>query len=636
MMKYRKEIDGLRAIAVLPVILFHAGFELFSGGFVGVDIFFVISGYLIAMIIMTEIEEERFSIANFYERRARRILPALFFVIFISIPVAYIFLTPSDLKDFSQSVIATVMFSSNLLFWYESGYFEAAAELKPLLHTWSLAVEEQYYVLFPLFLLLMRKFDRKWFYISLGFIFFCSLTYAQYLLDNKPSSAFYLLPARAWELLLGVSVACYLRKNNFTSSNSVWAEIGAGAGLFLILYSIFSYSKSTPFPGLSALIPAGGACLIILFASENNFVGKFIGNRLFVMLGLLSYSAYLFHQPIFAFFRNSGFEADNRVLFLILIGFVFFFSYISWRYIETPFRSKNAVGTKSLVVISMIFSVGLVGCGGVVFYLNGFENYYSKNRMTESERKILSYVKYNKGEAFRVGYQYGSCFYGSEHNSFDYYDRKKCLRTSNDKKNYLVLGDSHSAHIFNALRNNFPGHNFLQASASGCRPLVPISGEKRCTDLIKFIYEDFMPKQKIEGLILSGRWANSDLPKILPTVNFLKTFVSQIYIIGPTVEFRPSMPVLITKLKSADEISSTKIRKFADDGRLKLSDAIAHELKNSHAIYVPIFQEICTESSCMVTVKGNVPIIWDYGHFTLEGSDLIVKNLIHAGKIKLN
>lgn len=178
-MDYRREIDGLRALAVVPVILFHAGFDMFSGGFVGVDVFFVISGYLITTIILAELEQNKFSIVNFYERRARRILPALFFVMLVCIPFAWFWLLPSDMMDFSQSLIAVSVFASNILFWHQSGYFDTAAELKPLLHTWSLAVEEQYYVLFPLFLVLVWKLDKRWILVMLGLAFVTSLAVAQ-------------------------------------------------------------------------------------------------------------------------------------------------------------------------------------------------------------------------------------------------------------------------------------------------------------------------------------------------------------------------------------------------------------------------------------------------------------------------
>ncbi len=215
-MKYRAEIDGLRALAVIPVILFHAGFEWFSGGFVGVDVFFVISGYLITTIIISEMAEGKFSMVNFYERRARRILPALFFVMAACLPFAWLWLTPSDLKDFGQSLIAVSFFSSNMLFWLESGYFDTAAELKPLLHTWSLAVEEQYYILFPIFLMLTWRLGVKWISIILSFVFLLSLGLAvlgtQYATNPQiTSGTFFLLPTRGWELLVGVFAAFYLK-----------------------------------------------------------------------------------------------------------------------------------------------------------------------------------------------------------------------------------------------------------------------------------------------------------------------------------------------------------------------------------------------------------------------------------------
>ena len=221
-MNYRAEIDGLRALAVLPVILFHAGFKWFSGGFVGVDVFFVISGYLITTIIISDLAEGKFSIVNFYERRARRILPALFFVMVVCLPFAILLLAPSDLKDFGQSLVSTATFSSNILFWWERGYFGTALELKPLLHTWSLAVEEQYYIIFPLFLTLSWKFGIRKITIFLMLIFLISLSLAHFtsiygIFDRIITGSFYLIPTRAWELLLGVFIAIYFYHFKVTS-----------------------------------------------------------------------------------------------------------------------------------------------------------------------------------------------------------------------------------------------------------------------------------------------------------------------------------------------------------------------------------------------------------------------------------
>jgi peptidoglycan/LPS O-acetylase OafA/YrhL len=229
-MDYRPEIDGLRALAVLPVILFHAGFETFSGGFVGVDVFFVISGYLITTIILKELEQDDFSIARFYERRARRILPALFLVMFVCIPFAWLWLLPDDMQRFSQSLVAVSTFVSNLLFWQESGYFDTAAELKPLLHTWSLAVEEQYYVLFPLFLVLVWPFGKRWILVLLALGAVLSLSLAEWGSFRRPAATFYLLPTRGWELLLGALIAFYLSKDNRLKAAGVTGEIAGVLG----------------------------------------------------------------------------------------------------------------------------------------------------------------------------------------------------------------------------------------------------------------------------------------------------------------------------------------------------------------------------------------------------------------------
>ena len=218
-MKYRAEIDGLRALAVVPVIFFHAGFELFSGGFVGVDVFFVISGYLITTILIEDLENQRFSLVNFYERRARRILPALFFVMFVCIPFAWMWMLPSQMKDFSQSLVAVSLFASNVLFWRESGYFDAAAEEKPLLHTWSLAVEEQYYVLFPIFLFLAWRYGKKrvfWMIVAMASI---SLLLSEWGWRNKATANFYLAPTRAWELFAGSIAAFIVQKNGVRKNN---------------------------------------------------------------------------------------------------------------------------------------------------------------------------------------------------------------------------------------------------------------------------------------------------------------------------------------------------------------------------------------------------------------------------------
>lgn len=360
-MKYRAEIDGLRALAVVPVILFHAGFELFSGGFVGVDIFFVISGYLITTILIEDIEKQRFSLVNFYERRARRILPALFFVMFVCIPFAWMWMLPTQMKNFSQSLVAVSLFASNVLFWRKSGYFDAAAEEKPLLHTWSLAVEEQYYVVFPIFLFLAWRYGKNRVFWTIVVLAAISLTLSEWGWRNKAIANFYLAPTRAWELLAG-SIAAFIVLKRGVQSNNILSLIG----LALIVFSIFAYDETTPFPSVYALVPVVGAMLLVLYADGKTFVARLLSTRAFVGIGLISYSAYLWHQPLFAFARIRMLDDPSLTVMTILTIATISLAYLSWKYIEKPFRSKESVTGRRVIIISIIgvlfFSVvGLTG-----------------------------------------------------------------------------------------------------------------------------------------------------------------------------------------------------------------------------------------------------------------------------------
>lgn len=359
-MKYRSEIDGLRAIAVVPVILFHAGFEIFSGGFIGVDVFFVISGYLITNIIMSEMNEGKFSLLNFYERRARRILPALLFVVLCCIPAAWFLLMPSDMKDFAQSVVAVATFSANILFWRESGYFATAAELKPLLHTWSLAVEEQFYILFPLFLMAAWRFGKRAVLWSLIVSFVVSLAVAHWGAYNYPWPTFYLLPTRAWELIIGSFAAFYLQRNSLSTPQ--WLNnVLSAFGLSAVLYSVFVFNHATPFPSLYALIPTVGTVLIILFAQQGTWIHALLSVKGVVGVGLISYSLYLWHQPMFVFWRHYSVSGTTLAQMLLLSVLCFPLAVATYRFVETPFRIK-IVGSKGIKFGSLaLFGTGALG-----------------------------------------------------------------------------------------------------------------------------------------------------------------------------------------------------------------------------------------------------------------------------------
>ncbi len=312
-MIYRREVDGLRAVAVVSVILFHAGFTWIPGGYVGVDVFFVISGYLITTILVTEQMQGRGSLLRFYERRARRILPALFVVLAACLPLAWHLMLPYQFKDFAKSVLAVLTFSSNILFWRESGYFAAATELKPLLHTWSLAIEEQFYVVLPLVIMAVWRFGLRPLTALLVIVATASLGLAEWAsFKGIVVANFYLMPTRAWELLIGALVGIWLLQRPAPVGRA--AAAASVLGLGLILYGVFRFDRSTPFPGLLALVPTLGTALVILCGSAPGGARRLLSLRPVVAIGLISYSAYLWHQPLYAFARLAKPEPSQRQL----------------------------------------------------------------------------------------------------------------------------------------------------------------------------------------------------------------------------------------------------------------------------------------------------------------------------------
>ncbi len=502
-MDYRREIDGLRAIAVLPVILFHAGFQTFSGGFVGVDVFFVISGYLITTIILAELEQGKFSIANFYERRARRILPALFLVMLVCIPFAWFWLLPSDMEDFSDSLVAVSMFLSNILFWSESGYFDTAAELKPLLHTWSLAVEEQYYVLFPLFLMLLWRLGARWILLLLGAVFVTSLAVAQWAAYAKPIMAFYLLPTRGWELLIGAFAAFYLSKDNRIEFSKGLSETGGWVGVAFIFYAIFGYSKTTPFPGFYALVPTVGAVLVILFATQQTTVGKFVGNKGFVGVGLISYSAYLWHQPLFAFARHRSLVEPSQIELLLLSALALVLAFFSWKFIERPFRNRGRFKRRSIFFASVVCSLLFITFGKIGHDTDGYKERFD----------LAFFAKIPDKRIFEE--QVKDCWQIVERTPSVNYSCS--LGDKSGPTTFALLGDSHAGSLLYVLSEqaqkfNVQGRNYSYRSCPPFRTALPVtegSGDKTCSALRKDFFRtlDSNPSLIPDTIIVSARWA---------------------------------------------------------------------------------------------------------------------------------
>lgn len=429
-MNYRKDIDGLRAIAVIPVILFHAGIDIFKGGYIGVDIFFVISGYLITTIILSDLDNKKFSLLDFYEKRARRILPALFLVIFTCILFGYLLLMPDEFKNLGQSVVATILFSNNILLTITSGYWDLSSEFKPLLHTWSLGVEEQYYAIIPIILIAIWKIRKNHINHFLFFLFFSSLIFSIWSHDKYPNLSFYSIISRAWEICIGAIAAIYSRKINETTLNN-WIKdsiYNIGFAIIILSFSIFNISSNKS--PILLILPTLGALFIIISPREKTFSYKILTNKIFVLIGLISYSLYLWHQPMFAYIRAFSNNPPNKYIFLFSIPIIFILSLGSYYIIERPCRSKKNLSTRSFLSLSFLLSLSLIFVG-----LNINNNYGIPSRISESStfREDMDKRIYNE----RV---------------FKY---KKTEFTENRKTKILVIGNSFARDFINIIKENY-------------------------------------------------------------------------------------------------------------------------------------------------------------------------------------
>lgn len=421
-MQFRKDINGLRAIAVLPVLFFHAGLTSFSGGFLGVDVFFTISGFLITTLIIKSLNEGTFSILFFYNKRARRILPALLFVVTLTTCLSFIVMLPYDLKNYGQSIVATVLSANNILLYVTSGYWSLASEFKPLYHTWSLAVEEQYYLIIPILILVCFTFTRNKLKISaysLLILMISSFTVSFYCIDSELN--FLIITHRMWELLFGSIIAILMINRNVIKNNLL-----SFLGLFLLCLSYtFPYFISSN-QALYSLIPVFGTGLIIIFSSDNIFFGKILSLKPLFIVGTVSYSIYLFHMPILAILRLST-EGRPNITTQVLFSLISVpMAYLSWKFIETPCRDKKIISDKTFYIVVASLSFSLLLTGLMLHKTYGLQSYFPEYSYGNNPQK----------------YADQPC--DLQHDSF----------TSNEKKNILVMGDSFARDFINMLKEN--------------------------------------------------------------------------------------------------------------------------------------------------------------------------------------
>lgn len=605
---YRKDIDGLRAVAVVPVVLYHAGVSLLSGGFVGVDVFFVISGYLITSILADDIRRGEFSIMAFYERRARRIFPALFFMLLASIVVFAAILLPFDLRAFSRAVIATVSFTSNILFYLESGYFAAPSELKPLLHTWSLAVEEQFYIVFPILLYLLSKTGPRLRNAALIAIVGLSFAVNLWGVGPHPSATFYLLPARAWELLLGSLLA--LNVIPAPAGRGI-REFAAALGLGLIAYSVLALSATDPFPGWNAAPPCIGAALIIWAgAGGESLGGRLLGLGPVVFIGKISYSLYLWHWPIIVFVKYS----TDRGLSPAETGLVVVASVaaatLSWRYVEQPFRGKGSrfgrrwIFTASAVAGALLLTVGMGG-----YLTKGWPQ-----RFPEAIPIIAKYADYKRVDLYRLG----TCFRREDQPPADY-PLADCYGVP--APDILIWGDSFGAHLYGGLAGSAaPAHLRVgQATSQACPPILGLSAYRHagCGAFNDHIFE-LVRQSPPKTVVLSARWElldRRDIPRLDSTFSALKGLGIDVIVVGQSPTFyAPAYALFIKNMHGAAPEAPVEGIDHAELNRL-----VAEVAERGGAKFFAPEGLFCTGTRCRIDRDGTL-LFWDDGHLTAEGS----------------
>ena len=605
----------MRGVAVLVIVLFHAGFEPFRGGFVGVDIFFVISGYLITANILEELEQGKFSIANFYERRARRLLPALFFILLACIPFAYFWLSPKDLKDFSQNLVAISFFASNLFLWRNSGYFDISAELKPLVHTWSLAVEEQFYILFAFFMLIFWKSGKRWILATLGLVFVVSLALAQWASYAKPMAAFYLLPTRCWELLIGVFVSFYLSKANRKEFGKITEDICGWLGVLLICYSVFALSRATPFPGVSALLPTLGSALIILFANQQNTVGKFVGNNALVGLGLVSYSAYLWHQPLFAFAKHGGFDNKDTIFISMNSMLVFILAFFTWKYVEVPFRKKRTLNQTKFFHLGLSFTAFFVIVGYFGHLTNGIENRFI--RVLSGNIGQTAFLEYNK----YLDEKYFDCEQQNVIKTALVWEGfLRCKQTKRGTPDVIFIGDSHAEDLFMGFSHYMSNKNIAYY----------INNEKPYIEVMEFkpLFNEILFNNKPQHIILIMNYIERLDAKgtglyegFSHTIKSLQKAGKSVTLVGDFPRFRvdPSNCIynIPNKKNSQCELSIEDVveQRMTYDSVL---DRLAVELKVS---YIRIDEALCLKNRCFMSKDDSV-MYRDNNHLNIDGSKI--------------
>ncbi|WP_061222774.1 acyltransferase family protein [Leptospira weilii] len=645
--EYRPDIDGLRAIAILLVVAYHTVPYRFKGGFIGVDIFFVISGYLISNIIFKSLESDTFSFKDFYLKRIKRIFPALLILFAFILIYGYFYLLANDLKTLSKHIVAGVLFLSNIVYWSEAGYFNSG--IKYLLHLWSLGIEEQFYILWPVILFILYKYRKNYLTVLVALWVFSFLT--NFFLTGKDlTSAFFLPQGRFWELMTGGILAYvtvfkteYL---DFKFSNLL-NHFNSFAGLILIGLSFYCINQDHSFPGWWALLPTTGAFLLIS-AGNNAFINKYLlSNRLFVITGLISYPLYLWHWPLLTIAGLMDYEDSNEAKLIrisaVLISFIF--SFLTYRWIEIPIRTvklreKNVLIVRSLILLMTLFlSISIF-----IYNKNGFVDIYPKIVF-----ELDKYKDYETKEIFRLD----TCLLqDQDKNSFS----KDCLDSGEqDSPILFVWGDSYAAQLIHGFKILKTEKKFriAQYSSAACPPIFEFEASRHplCRSTNQYIGKELIPKLNPSLIVLSAYWPAYFFPREVTFAKDLSRFkesiislkrngAANLVLIGPLPEWYGGLPnVLIKRIvfdKKSDIPKRIVPQKF--DKVVELDGEFKRLAKELDIIYISPIDYLCNLEGCITRIgdKADSLVAFDHGHLTQIGAEFFTRQIFPKLSIYLS
>ena len=611
---FRYDINALRALAVVSVLFYHFNLPFFQGGFSGVDVFYVISGYLMTKIILDGLAREQFSLTTFYKKRIQRIIPALTFMIIVVLTFCFFTYMPDDYQEVARNGSGSLLFVSNFIYAFTGSYFGNSADNNVFLHTWSLSVEWQFYLLLPLALLFVNRYlknDRKNYFklclIAIVVIFAGALVVTRY----RPNMSFYLLPTRSWEMLAGG--LAFLTQTNLSTRRRKVLSI---TGFIILLIGMVFLHKDMKWPGLYTLIPVAATYLIIV-CNVNDF--KILKTGIIQFFGKISYSLYLWHWPVFVVGNYLGAPSTPLYAFLgILLSIGL--GYLSYWYIESFEISKNRY------IVATTGGFAALALVAAIFYVNPVV--FKNDTVLIANYEAINSAAHNKQ------FEVDSCFIRSVSTGMDTYSKRKCLPFHKGKKNILLLGDSHAAQFYQALRKHFTpkGVNLGHASASSCLPLKTVNGPGpgKCEDLLNFIYDEMLPQHagEIESVILSANWVDNPhgkeqlLKDIQGTIAHLEKMGIKSVVLGQTETYKIDYSTIAAR---EHEYGIQNSENYLDEETAEINAYLKAGLKDKYIdlFRMEYFQKVSPE---------HVPYMFDQNHLTTYGVEQILEGTVYPNK----